>query len=59
MTWTRSENPILATLQDLVAIDSVNPALPGGQQGEADMVAYLSTFFSALKIWVIRTVRIG
>lgn len=50
MTWTRSENPILATLQDLVAIDSVNPALPGGQQGEADMVAYLSTFFSALNI---------
>ena len=29
MTWTRSDNEILATLQDLVAIDSVNPALPG------------------------------
>ena len=30
MSWTRSDDPVLATLQDLVAIDSVNPALPGG-----------------------------
>ncbi|SVD81732.1 uncharacterized protein METZ01_LOCUS434586, partial [marine metagenome] len=37
MTWTRSDNKILATLQELVAIDSVNPALPGGQQGESGM----------------------
>lgn len=50
MTWTRSDNEILATLQDLVAIDSVNPALPGGQQGEGRMVEYLSAFFSALDI---------
>ena len=28
MEWTRSDNEVLATLQDLVAIDSVNPALP-------------------------------
>jgi acetylornithine deacetylase len=50
MTWTRSDNEILATLQDLVAIDSVNPALPGGQQGEGGMVEYLSAFFTALDI---------
>ena len=30
MSWTRSDATVLATLQDLVAIDSVNPALPGG-----------------------------
>jgi acetylornithine deacetylase/succinyl-diaminopimelate desuccinylase family protein len=50
MTWTRSDNEILATLQELVAIDSVNPALPGGQQGESAMVEYLSSFFTALDI---------
>ena len=50
MTWTRSDNEILAPLQDLVAIDSVNPALPGGQQGEGGMVEYLSAFFTALDI---------
>jgi acetylornithine deacetylase/succinyl-diaminopimelate desuccinylase family protein len=49
-TWTQSNNEVLATLQDLVAIDSVNPALPGGQQGESGMVAYLSEFFDALEI---------
>ena len=50
MSWTRSDDPVLATLQDLVAIDSVNPALPGGGQGESSMVAYLSDFFRALDI---------
>ena len=50
MSWTRSDDPVLATLQDLVAIDSVNPALPGGSQGESGMVAYLSDFFRALDI---------
>ena len=50
MSWTRSDDPVLATLQDLVAIDSVNPALPGGAQGETGMVAYLSDFFTALDI---------
>ena len=49
-TWTRSDNEILATLQDLVAIDSVNPSLPGGEQGESGMVDYLSAFFDALDI---------
>lgn len=49
-TWTRSDNEILATLQDLVAIDSVNPSLPGGEQGESGMVDYLSAFFGALDI---------
>ena len=50
MEWTRSDNEVLATLQDLVAIDSVNPALPGGEQGESGMVGYLSAFFAALDI---------
>ena len=50
MEWTRSDNEVLATLQDLVAIDSVNPALPGGEQGESGMVEYLSAFFAALDI---------
>ena len=50
-TWTRSENEILATLQDVVAIDSVNPSLPGGKdRGEAGMVDYLSAFFTNLGI---------
>lgn len=43
--WTRSQNEVLATLQDVVAIESVNPGLPGGQRGESGMVAYLSKFF--------------
>ena len=48
--WTKSENQILATLQDVVAIDSVNPSLPGGQQGESGMAEYLTAFFGALDI---------
>ena len=36
--WTRSENNILATLQDVVALQSVNPDLPGGNHGECLMV---------------------
>ena len=47
-TWNRSEDEILATLQDMVAIDSVNPSLPGGREGEAGMVEYLSVFFEGL-----------
>ena len=54
MSWTRSEDPVLDTLQELVAIDSVNPSLPGGAQGESGMVAYLSDFFSALDIVAAR-----
>ena len=48
--WTRSENEILATLQEMVAIDSVNPSLPGGERGESGMVDYLAAFFDALDI---------
>ena len=48
--WKRSENEVLATLQDLVAIDSVNPSLPGGERGEAGMVEYLAAFFDQLDI---------
>ena len=49
-TWTRSDNEILATLQEMVAIDSVNPSLPGGKSGESGMVYYLAAFFDALQI---------
>ena len=48
--WARSENEILATLQEMVAIDSVNPSLPGGDEGESGMVDYLAGFFDALDI---------
>jgi acetylornithine deacetylase len=49
MNWTRSNDEILATLQDVVAMNSVNADLPGGV-GEAGMVAYLSDFFRAADI---------
>jgi len=49
--WTRIDNEVLATLQEVVAIDSVNPSLPGGHdRGEAGMVDYLSSFFTQLGI---------
>ena len=48
--WTKSENEVLATLQDVVAIDSVNPSLPGGSKGESGMVEYLTDFFAQLDI---------
>ena len=44
-TWNRSGDEVLSTLQDVVAIESVNPSLPGGDAGEVGMVAYLSRFF--------------
>ena len=46
--WHRSEDEVLATLQDVVAIESVNPSLPGGRDGEAGMVEYLSAFFEGI-----------
>ena len=46
--WERSDDEVLATLQDLVAIESVNPGLPGGGRGEVGMVDYLHRFFSDL-----------
>jgi acetylornithine deacetylase/succinyl-diaminopimelate desuccinylase family protein len=49
-TWTQSDDAVLATLQDVVAIDSVNPSLPGGEQGESGMVDYLSRFFADLDL---------
>ena len=49
-SWTRSEDEVLATLQDVVAIESVNPDLPGGSRGEVGMVEYISDFFGAAGI---------
>ena len=49
-TWTRSDNEVLATLQDVVALESVNPGLPGGDRGESAMVDYLESFFAELDI---------
>ncbi len=48
--WVRSTSEVLAMLQDVVAIDSVNPALPGGGRGEGAMVDYIEQFFTALEI---------
>ena len=48
--WTRSPSEVLSMLQDVVQIDSVNPALPGGGSGEGDMVDYIEQFFTALEI---------
>ena len=48
--WSRSDKEVLATLQDMVAIESINPSLPGGDRGEVEMVAYLSRFFDSIGI---------
>ena len=48
--WTRSDDEVLGTLQDVVAIESVNPSLPGGGRGEVEMTAYLSAFFDEIGI---------
>ena len=47
-SWERSSDSVLATLQEVVAIESVNPSLPGGERGEAGMVDYLTDFFTNL-----------
>ena len=44
-SWTRSDNEVLASLQDVVAIESINCDLPGGERGEVGMVEYLTDFF--------------
>ncbi|MAF11001.1 acetylornithine deacetylase [Candidatus Poribacteria bacterium] len=44
--WSLSDNPILADLQRAVAIESINPALPGGDRGEAAMVEFTRAFFA-------------
>ena len=49
-SWARSDNEVLATLQDVVAIESVNADLPGGERGEIGMVEYLADFFKAVDI---------
>ena len=49
-SWSRNENEVLATLQDVVAIESINPDLPGGQQGESEMANYTENFFKDLDI---------
>ena len=46
--WERSDDEVLATLQDAVAVESVNPGLPGGERGEVGMVEFLSNFFGEL-----------
>ncbi len=48
--YERSTEPILATLQEVVAIPSVNPDLPGGSDGERGMLEYLTRFFAAAGI---------
>ena len=49
-SWVRSDNEVLATLQDVVAIESINASLPGGERGEVGMVEYLANFFNAVDI---------
>jgi len=44
--WRLSDNPVLADLQRAVAIESINPSLPGGERGEAGMVAFTEEFFA-------------
>lgn len=46
MAHERSTDPIIATLQEVVAIPSVNPGLPGGTDGERGMADYLIRFFA-------------
>ncbi len=48
--YERSTDPIIGTLQEVVAIPSVNPDLPGGTEGERGMVEYLTRFFAAAGI---------
>ena len=50
MAHQRSTDPIIATLQEVVAIESVNPDLPGGGEGERGMVDYLTRFFADVGI---------
>ncbi len=46
MAHERNTDPIISTLQDVVATPSVNPDLPGGADGERGMAGYLSRFFA-------------
>ena len=49
-SWSRHSNEVLARLQDLVSIESVNPGLPGGQRGEVEVANYIEKFFTDLDI---------
>ena len=49
-SWTRSDNEVLASLQDVVAIESINCDLPGGERGEVGMVEHLTDFFGEADI---------
>ncbi|MCZ6679855.1 MAG: M20 family metallopeptidase [Candidatus Poribacteria bacterium] len=49
-SWTRSDNEVLATLQDVVATESINADLPGGERGEVGMVEYIGNFFEGAGI---------
>jgi len=49
-TWSRTNNEVLGCLQDVVAIESINPDLPGGERGEIGMVEYLTDFFRSAGI---------
>ncbi len=49
-SWSRSDNEVLASLQDVVAIESINCDLPGGERGEVGMVEYLTDFFRTADI---------
>ncbi len=43
--WERSDNQIVCSLQEAVAIDSVNPELPDAAGDESKMLAFIEQFF--------------
>ncbi|MEC7866349.1 MAG: M20 family metallopeptidase [Candidatus Poribacteria bacterium] len=49
-SWHRADDEILSVLQDVVAIESINPDLPGGKDGELRMMEYISGFFANIGI---------
>ena len=49
-SWHRVDDEILSVLQDVVAIESINPDLPGGKDGELRMMEYISGFFANIGI---------
>ena len=49
-SWHRVDDEILSVLQDVVAIESINPDLPGGKDGELRMMEYISGFFADIGI---------
>jgi acetylornithine deacetylase len=49
-SWHRVDDEILSVLQDVVAIESINPDLPGGKDGELGMMEYISGFFADIGI---------